>query len=698
MFKSMNNVRGAAATPIVILIMLAMIMLPLPSYLLDVFFTTNIVLAVLILVICINTKRILDFSIFPTILLIATISRLALNVASTRIILLEGHTGDEAVAGKVIMAFANVLVGGSYVVGLTLFGILMVINFLVISKGGERISEVTARFNLDGMPHKLMSVETELSNGLITQEQAIQRRKETNQESEFFGSMDGAAKFVRNDALAGFIILFVNLIAGILIGIFDHGMVAGNAFQTYALLTIGDGLVAQIPSLLLSVAAAIMVTRVSDDNNDISNTLHRQLLSSPKALYSASGVMFILGSVPGMPHLAFFAFSAVVAWAAYSRQKQLNTLENQTITTSETIPDEFKEQTETIDWNAIERVDPISLELGFALAPLVTDSKKRVLAKSIFGTRKTISTKTGFLLPQIRIKNRFNFKRNEYAILIDGNVVERGEVVLDRLLAIGSPPQGHTLDGIIGEDPAFKQPALWIRAEDKAKAINLGFSVVGTHDVIATHVSKICFEHLDGIFNYDDIKNLNTKLANEHPELADTLGKAVTPNHQMQVVRHLLAEQVPITNYRTIANTLIEFSERIKSPLLLAEKTRIALGRTIMNLISPNERIVPVFVLSKELEDKIKAKITLTQQTETEVSINEVAMDPDIHSQLELKLPRVYSTMEMDGKRAVIAVKGLIRPIIATYAKRYAPGLIVISLAEVPHDFTLAPFAEMTDQ
>ncbi|WP_165311087.1 flagellar biosynthesis protein FlhA [Vibrio ziniensis] len=693
MLKGLQIFNSKLAIPLVLLMILAMVILPLPALLLDGFFTFNIMLAIVVLLVSSTVKRILDFSVFPSLLLIATLLRLTLNVASTRIVLLEGHNGGDA-AGKVIQSFGEVVIGGSYVVGIVVFVILMIINFVVITKGGERISEVSARFTLDALPGKQMAIDADLNSGNIDQEQARARRKEVGDEAEFYGAMDGASKFVRGDAVAGLMILFINLIGGVLIGMFEHGLTVGEAFQTYALLTIGDGLVAQIPSLLLAVSAAIIVTRISDNENDMAEVINKQILASPSVLYMTSGVMFIIGSVPNMPHLAFYSFSVTVGFVAWRQSKK-----EEGVDISKAEVEAPLERTslkdQPLDWGIIPSVDAIALRLGFKLVPLVTNKEQNSLLKSIRGCRKTLSEQIGFVIPEVVIRDDLALKPAEYVILVDGDEIERGEVYPDMLMAVGPGVTSANIDGTLGVDPAYRLPALWISKEDKTKAINLGFQVIDIHDVIATHVSKVCTEHLDGIFNYDDVKALNKRLAYEHPELAESLSTTLTPNLQMMVIRQLLAEQVPIINIRTIANTLIESGDKIKDPILLSSNIRVALKRTILNLVSPHAKAVNVFTLGVQVEQDIKAGITLAQQNDPNTPLDGVPLAPELLQKFQNRMPSIVQTMQAQGMTPVLLVTPMARPIVSKLARAFAKGLIILSFNEIPNEYQINPLGQI---
>lgn len=680
-----NAVAARLTIPIVLLMILAMVILPLPPILLDAFFTFNIMLAIVVLLVSSTVSRVLDFSIFPSLLLVATLLRLTLNVASTRIVLLEGHNGGDA-AGKVIQSFGEVVIGGSYVVGIVVFVILMIINFVVITKGGERISEVSARFTLDALPGKQMAIDADLNAGAIDQKEAKTRRLEVGEEAEFYGAMDGASKFVRGDAIAGLLILFINLIGGVLIGIFEHHLSAEAAFQTYALLTIGDGLVAQIPSLLLATSAAIIVTRISDNDNDMAQTVKRQLLASPNNLYMAAGVMFVIGSVPNMPHLAFYTFAVLLAFVGW-RQSKFQHVTPETSPDLDTFPQPHQEN--TIDWSIIPNVDVIALSLGFKLVPLASSQKGGNLIKSIRGSRKTLSEQIGFVMPEVVITDNLSLKPSEYAISIDGDEIERGEVYADKAMAVGNHIDHPDLDGIVGIDPAYQLPALWIKKGDKTKAINHGFQVIDVHDVIATHVSKVCSEHLDNIFNYDDVKALNQRLAMQHPELAENLASVISPNLQMQVIRQLLAQQVPIINVRTIANTIIESVDTIKDPILLSSNIRVALKRTIVNLISPNSKTIHAFIIGATLEGELKGAISLSQQSDPNIPLDSIPIEPTILQKFQNRMPTIVQTMQSQNLPPVIVVPPTTRPMIAKLAKAFAKELIVLSYNEIPNEYGL---------
>ncbi|MGR5347534.1 flagellar biosynthesis protein FlhA [Vibrio mediterranei] len=680
------------AIPLVLLAILSMVILPIPPWLLDTMFVFNITLAILILLKSATTTNVLQFSVFPTLLLIATLMRLTLNVASTRVVLLEGHNGGDA-AGKVIQSFGEVVIGGSYVVGIIVFAILMIINFMVVTKGAERISEVSARFTLDALPGKQMAIDADLNAGLIDQDQAKKRRSVVSDEAEFHGAMDGASKFVKGDAIAGLIILAINLVGGILIGMFEHGLDGGTSFKTYGLLTIGDGLVAQIPSLLLATAAAILVTRINDQDRNVAQTVNAQIWKEAGLLYMAAGVMFVIGAVPNMPRLAFWSFAVGLALIGYLRTR--NTVSENDVQPEITEQIQTKGHATPLDWSVIPKVDPISLSLGLRLVPLATTKTQQTLIKSLRGTRKTLSEKVGFLIPEVVIRDDFSLKTAEYVIKIDGDEIERGEVQPDRLMVVGIPPGDKSLEGVVSFDPAYKLPALWIEPQHRTKAIGLGFSVIDVHDVIATHVIKVCSLHLARIFNFDDVKSMNQRLALEHPELADTLEKSVTPNLQMVIVRKLLIDQVPVNNIRTIANTIIETSEQTKDPFVMASNIRMALGRTIVNLISPSSRVLKGFLLSKEVDQAIQESISSAKKIDPNLDIDAVPLNEELLESLKSKFSTLVQTAMAREIPPLLIVPPASRPLISRITRTFERDCIVISYAEVPEDYTIDRMGEI---
>lgn len=682
-----STAKSAIAIPIVLLMVLAMVILPLPPLLLDVLFTFNIVVAILVLLVSTTAKRPLDFSVFPTILLVTTLLRLTLNVASTRIVLLEGHNGGDA-AGKVIEAFGEVVIGGNYVVGMVVFIILMIVNFVVITKGGERISEVSARFTLDALPGKQMAIDADLNAGLIDQETARLRRREVANEADFHGSMDGASKFVRGDAIAGLMILFINIVGGVAIGVFSHGIPVSEAFKTYALLTIGDGLVSQIPQLLLATAAAILVTRINDSDNDMSETMRRQLLATPVTLFTVAAIMIIIGLVPGMPHLAFFAFAAVLIFAGWQQSKtatsdpqqldQVQAIAQNMLTSEEEAP---------LSWDDIPHVHTLALALGYRLVHLVNQEQGAPLTQRIRGVRRNLSEQVGFLLPEVRIRDNLSLKPNQYTISLNGEVLEQGSIEPDRLMAIAVGNTYGEIDGILGSDPAYQLPAVWIEPKDKANALNMGYQVVDDATVIATHISKVMKTNLADLFTHDDVAALNHRLTQQAPKLAEALSAALTPAQQLKVYRQLLLDQVPMKDIRTIANTMLETSEQTKDPILLAADVRCALRRTLINLLAGQRNELNVYTLSDELERML---LTSLQQAQTNgngnVQLDSFPVEPNILNQFQQNMPLIRQQLKQQGLTPILLVMPQLRPLLARYARTFTQGLAVLSYNEIPEN------------
>lgn len=677
--------RSRPGVPLLLLAILAMVILPLPPMLLDALFTFNIVLAVLVLLVSVSTKRPLDFSLFPTVLLITTLMRLTLNVASTRVVLLYGHEGIGA-AGKVIESFGQVVIGGNFVVGFVVFIILMIINFIVVTKGAERISEVSARFTLDAMPGKQMAIDADLNAGLINQTQAQARRKEVTSEADFYGAMDGASKFVRGDAIAGMLILAINLIGGVCIGIFKYDLSAEAAFQQYVLMTIGDGLVAQIPSLLLSTAAAIIVTRVSD-SGDISSAVKAQLLASPSTIYTASGVMFVLAIVPGMPHLPFLLFSALLGftgWRQSKRPQAAQTDEKSLATLSKALTETPEQQ---VSWETIPLIEPVSLSLGYRLVSLLDKANGSPLTQRIRGLRQAISESNGLLLPEIRIRENFRLKPTQYAIYINGIKADSGDIPADRLMALPSTETYGEIDGTPGVDPAYGMPVTWITAAQKTKALNLGYQVIDSASIIATHLNKVVTRFIPDLFNYDDVTQLQNRLASLAPKLAEDLASALNYSQALKVYRALLTERVSLRDIVTIATVLVASSAVTKDPILLVSDVRLALRRSITHGLVRNEELA-VYTLNNELENLLIGVVNQAQQS-GKVMLDSVPLDPNMLSQFQQNMPQVHEQMKAAGREPVLLVAPQLRPLLARYARLFASGLQVLSYNEVPDELEI---------
>lgn len=673
--------------PLLLLSVLAMVMLPLSPLVLDILFTFNIVLSVMILLTCVNSQRPLDFAVFPTLLLVVTLMRLALNVASTRVVLLNGHEGPGA-AGKVIESFGNVVIGGNFVVGFVVFIILMIANFVVVTKGAERISEVSARFTLDALPGKQMAIDADLNAGLINQQQARDRRKEVASEADFYGAMDGASKFVRGDAIAGIMILLINVTGGILIGVFSHHLPAGQAFEQYVLLTIGDGLVAQIPSLLLSTAAAIIVTRVTD-GSDIGSEIRTQLLAQPNTLYTAALVMFVLAIVPGMPHWVFLGFSALLLFAAWHQRRQAGPTpqsHEQLLALKQTL--EVEEEKHALSWQTLPITAPLGLNLGYQLVGLVNKESNSPLTQRIRGVRQVISEQMGILLPAIPVREDFKLNPTQYAVLLNGVALAVGEVYPDRLMAIGGSEQFGEVEGLVAHDPAWGMDVTWIAPDEKSHAIGLGFQVVDSASVIATHMHKLALAQLADLFNYDDITQLQERLSTLAPKLTEELNAQLSFSLQLKVLRLLLQELVPVKDIVTVATALVEGAPVTKDPLLLAADVRFALRRALYSTITSPGRPLSAYTLNGELENLLLSALNNAQQT-GKVALDSFPVDPNILTQLQTTLPEINQQLKQQKLTQVLLVTPQLRPLLARYARQFAPGLAVLSYNEVPDDADL---------
>ncbi|MDC7706147.1 flagellar biosynthesis protein FlhA [Vogesella indigofera] len=674
--------RHKVATPLYLLAILAMVILPLPPLVLDLLFTFNIVLAIIIILVSVSARRPLDFSIFPTIILGATLLRLTLNVASTRVVLLDGHQGTDA-AGRVIEAFGHVVIGGNFVVGLVVFVILMIINFMVVTKGAERISEVSARFTLDALPGKQMAIDADLNAGVITQEAAQQRRRDIANEADFYGAMDGASKFVRGDAIAGILILLINLIGGVAIGTLMHDMALGDAFRQYALMTIGDGLVAQIPALLLSSAAAIIVTRVSD-SGDMQEQVSSQMLASPVVLYSAAGMMFMLAIIPGMPWPTFIGFAALLAFVGWRLQqapaKSSAPLDHgalQQVLQGDGEPE--------LDWHSLPYSETLTLSLGYKLVTLIDKAQGAPLSKRLKGVRQTLSESMGVLLPAVAVRDDLKLKPAQYAIQLAGSTIAEAEVHADRLMAIPSPQVYGTLDGIPGVDPAFAMPVTWIEMQDKARALGLGYQVVDCASVIATHLNKVMRDYLAELFRHDDVAALGERLAAQAPKLAQALSQALTANQQLKVYRALLADGVSLKPVEAIATTLVEAADNSKEPIMLAAEVRAALKRQIVQAILGPRGEMKAFNLGADLENLLLGALGQAQQS-GKAALDSFPIDPNVLQQLQQNMPIIRDQMKQMATPPLLLVMPQLRPLLARYGRLFAPGLHILSYNEVPEN------------
>src|SRR5580698_4416441 len=668
--------RNGLCVPIMVMMILAMMVLPLPPFLLDMLFTFNISLSLIILLAVIYVRRALEFASFPTVLLGATLLRLGLNVASTRVVLIRGHTGAHA-AGHVIAAFGQFVVGGNYAVGVVVFTVLVIINFVVITKGAGRISEVSARFTLDAMPGRQMAIDADLNAGIITQAEAIVRRQEVREEADFYGAMDGASKFVRGDAIAGILVVFINLFGGTIIGAAQHGMSLADAGRTYALLTIGDGLVAQIPALLLSVAVAILVTRVSRPH-DMSQQIMVQVLGQPKALGVTSGILTLLGIIPGMPNLVFLGMAAACAAGAYflSKRKAADKAAAAKPVVATAVPSEHKE----LSWDDVEPVDLIGLEVGYRLIPLVDRNQGGELMGRIKGVRKKLSEELGFLVQAVHIRDNLELGPNSYRITILGAPVGESEVFPDRELAINPGQVSGTIPGSPTKDPAFGLEAVWIDKSRREQAQAQGYTVVDASSVIATHLSHLLQSHAHELLGHEEVQQLLNRLGKTAPKLIEDLVPKLLPmSVVVKVLQYLLLERVPIRNLRTICETLAELAPKSQDPVVLVAAVRVALGRSIVQSIGGLRQELPVITLDPALEQVLQDSMASGGDASP-------GFEPGLADRIQTSLADSTRRQEAAGEPAVLLVAPKIRPWIARLMRYSTPSLAVLAYNEIPEN------------
>ncbi len=666
----------AIGAPVMVLAALAMVVLPMPAFLLDLFFTFNIALSLVVLLVTVYTRRPLDFAAFPTVLLIATLLRLALNVASTRVVLLYGHEGPGA-AGNVIEAFGNVVIGGNYAVGLVVFLILMIINFMVVTKGAGRISEVSARFTLDALPGKQMAIDADLNAGLIDQEQARVRRFEVTKEADFYGSMDGASKFVKGDAIAGILILFINIIGGLSIGMIQYDLGFKEAIEIYTLLTIGDGLVAQIPSLLLSIGAAIMVTRQNTDE-DMGQQVIFQLFDNPKALTITAGILFVMGIVPGMPHFAFLFLALLASGAAYwLHRKQKTKAENKNLPAKSDV--ETPTQRE-LSWDDVQPVDVIGLEVGYRLIPLVDKDQGGELLERVKGVRKKLSQDFGFLIPPVHIRDNLELTPNSYRITLMGVAVGEAEIRPDQELAINPGQVYGMIDGERTSDPAFGLDAVWIREDQREHAQALGYTVVDSSTVLATHLSQLLTNNAAQLIGHEEVQNLLEMLSRSAPKLVENfVPDQLSLGVVVKVLQNLLHEAIPIRDIRTIVQTLSEYASKSQEPDILTAAVRISLKRLIVQEINGVEPELPVITLIPELEQ-------ILHQTMQASGGESAGIEPGLAERLQMALSHATQEQELKGEPAVLLTSGVLRSTLAKFVKNTIPNLRVLSYQEIPDE------------
>lgn len=697
-----NLTRGNLGIPVLLLIILAMMTLPIPPFLLDVFFTFNITIALVVLCVAVYAMRPLDFAVFPTILLVATLLRLALNVASTRVVLLNGHEGGAA-AGRVIESFGEVVIGGNYAVGLIVFVILIIINFVVVTKGAGRIAEVSARFTLDAMPGKQMAVDADLNAGVLDQDQARDRRREITQEADFYGAMDGASKFVKGDAIAGILILVINLVGGIAIGMMQHGLEFGVATQRYALLTIGDGLVAQIPALVLSTSAAIMVTR-NNSAEMMGTQVVTQMFASPRSLGIAALVLFVMGIVPGMPHFAFLALalaaacgSGVIYWQQRKRAEDLaagDTVQPKTSGSERSADGGEKGPAEAgvpdgeeLGWHDVTPVDVVGLEVGYRLIPLVDKAQNGQLLTRIKGVRKKLSQELGFLVPSVHIRDNLDLQPNEYRISLMGVKLGGAEIYPDREMAINPGQVFGQAKGIVTTDPAFGLEAVWIEPGTRDRAQNLGYTVVDASTVVATHMNTLLQQHAHELLGHEEVHELLNILGRSSKKLAEELPKQLSTNVLLKVLQNLLREGVPLRDMRSIAEALAVSAGKSQDPVTLTAAARVALSRVIVQSIYGDSADLPVITLDPGLEQILLNSVKQSmQQGEGSALDDSMVIEPGMAERLQKSLIKTAQAQEVTGNPPVLLVAAPLRPMLSRFMRFVVSGLRVLSYQEVPEN------------
>lgn len=661
--------------PFLVLLIMAMLVLPLPALLLDILFTFNILISLVIIMIAIGTRKPLEFSSFPSVLLFATMLRLALNVASSRVILVNGHEGEHA-AGAVIAAFGEFVISGNYVVGFIIFVILMIINFIVVTKGAGRVSEVNARFTLDAMPGKQMAIDADLNAGSITQEQAKKRRDEIAQEADFFGSMDGASKFVSGDAIAGILILLINVVGGLAIGVLQHNLSFGDAGKLYVLLTIGDGLVAQIPSLLLSLATAIIVTRVTTSESMTEQAVSQ--ISNPSALFISAGILAVLGFVPGMPHLVFITLSLATAGLGFMLIQKEEVIAKETKQLEDAKAPEAPKE---LDWDDVDQVDLIGLEIGYGLIPLVNPETGGQLLPRVKGVRKKLSAELGFLVQSVRIRDALNLDPDIYHIVLNGVTRGRGEIKPGRELAINPGKVYGELEGMPTKEPAFGLDAVWIDPGQRDYARTLGYTVVDPSTAIATHLNKVLRDNAAELLSHDETQQLLNKLAEKSPKLVEDLVPGKMPLGIItRTLQHLLSEGVSIRDMRTIVETLSDVSSRTQDPEQLTSLVRPKLGRMIVQELLDMKDSLPVMTLAPELEQLLHNVLANSNGNQN------VVIEPGLAESLFTALRSASQTVEDQGHPSVLVVSPTVRPWLSKMVRHRVSELTVLSYTEIPDD------------
>lgn len=673
--KVMDMIKHGLGAPVIVMAMLAMVVVPLAAPVLDALFTFNIAISLMVLLAVVYVQRPLEFSIFPIVLLMTTMLRLALNVASTRVILLNGQNGHDA-AGKVIAAFGQFVIGGNYAVGIVVFAILTIINFVVITKGAGRVSEVTARFILDAMPGKQMAIDADLNAGLLTREEAKARREEVREEADFYGSMDGASKFIRGDAIAGILILFINLLGGMAVGMLQHGMPFAQAASTYTLLSIGDGLVAQLPALLVSSAVAMLVTRASR-SQDMGRAMVGQVFGQHKALAVAAAILGVVGLVPGMPNVAFLTLALILGLLGWKMWKR--SLAQEEAKANPAVPASATAQANAeLGWDELRPIDPLSLEVGYRLIPLVDKAQGGELMARIKGVRRKLTQDIGFLIPPVHIRDNLELPASAYRLLVHGVPVATAEIHPDRELALDPGGALGTIDGIAGKDPAFGLDAVWIQSHQRAQAETMGYTVVDPATVIATHLSHLIREHAPELLGHEEVQQLLATLGKSAPKLVEDLTpKALPLSVIVRVLQNLLIEKIPIRQMRKIVEALVEHAPHSQDPGVLTAAVRNALGRFIVQEIAGMAPELPVFTLAPQLERIL--------QDSTQGN-GGAALEPGLAERLHQSLAECVTKQEARNEPAVVLVPAQVRAALARLVRHSVPSLSVLSYSEVPED------------
>ena len=673
----LNNVRSLASgavLPIGILALVAMMVLPLPVFLLDTFFVSNILVSLLILMVAMHTQRPLDFSSFPSLLLIATVLRLGLNVASTRVVLSEGHNGPDA-AGKVIEAFGEFVISGNYAVGIFVFIILIIINLVVVTRGAGRVSEVSARFTLDAMPGKQMAIDADLNAGILSNEEAKARRAEIAEEADFYGAMDGASKFVKGDAVASILILVINIVGGLIIGLTQHDLPVGIAAETYVLLSVGDGLVAQIPSLLLAISTAIIVTRVSA-THDMAENIGRQV-SLSRAWIPVAGVLMLIGFVPGMPNLMFLVAALVAAGAGYWSWMR----ERDGGSDDPTLAEENAEEAaspDQIELSEIADNAPISIQLGYGLIDLVEEDGSGALTSRVTGIRRQVSRDLGFVIPPVRIRDDLTLDANSYRIRIGQTIVGEDKIYPDRKLAIAGDDTNVKIEGIEVKDPSFGMDAIWIPSQGQTDAETRGYVVVHPESVMATHLSQVLHKFSSQLIGQDDVQGLLDNLAQSAPHLVESVVPKLVPLHNLTgILRILLEERVPISDLRSILETLPGLAARNLSPMETAEALRPGLAPLLIQQIAPLNQPLPVMTLESDLEHML---ITMVRQSGEEGLI----LDNSLAEQLLGRISETTEALSVQGRQVVLVVSPAIRRQFSQLIRQHIDDLAVLAFTELP--------------